>query len=158
MIIMACLPLCAFSIETSRGTKNLEVPEGFTLEEAYCEMAKMYLEERWEHEELIEKANALVESVEKYEKELDILSKKNSALDERYSSLNERYSNLMKLYEEETKIPFMRALVTTGMNFYYTESVPVDITIGIGTVIKDKYILGTEFTMRTFQLRLGFVY
>lgn len=81
----------SYTIETSRGTQILELPEGYSFEEAFVEMAKLYLEERFDHEDILVVVNDLNLKVEYYMKRVDELNTKNNSLSERYANLNDLY-------------------------------------------------------------------
>lgn len=98
-----------WTISTSRGDKTLVVPEGLTLEEAYCKMAQLYWEERYDREELQETVSVLTTKTEEY---LEV----NESLKESYSKLNSDYKELTNLYAEKTKTPLARWMFSMGVS------------------------------------------
>ena len=86
----------AYTISTSRGDIEVNIPEGMTAEEAFYEMSKLYLEERWDHEELIEKSQSLSESIDSYISEINELKNKNKNLISDYEKVIDLYSTAIK--------------------------------------------------------------
>lgn len=97
-----------WTISTSQGDKTLVVPEGLTLEEAYCKMAQLYWEERYDREELQKTVSVLTTKTEEY---LEV----NESLKESYSKLNSDYKELTNLYAEKTKTPLARWVFSLGV-------------------------------------------
>lgn len=140
------LHLGAYTIETSKGPVELEIPEGYSLEEAYCEMAKLYLEERWDHEKLIVDAKELSDSVDSYIEE-------NRKLREECTTLQNSYDRLVSLYEERTKVkllqPFMGAHVGSDSEFN-----SMSFGLDFGAIVLDRFITYTSVSY-PWQITLG---
>lgn len=103
-------PLYSWSttIETSRGEQTLTLPEGMSFEEAYVYMSKMYLEERFDHEDLLEEVDKLTQSIDSY-------IEKNQALREKNTNIQEQYEELSNLYEEEARTVFFTPTLQVGL-------------------------------------------
>lgn len=102
--------LHAFTVPTSRGDVELAIPDGLTLEEAYVEMARLYLEERWDHEELLEETSLLT-------KELDIYIEENKQLRSQYNALITSYTKIDELYAELTKVDPLKSIITGNASY-----------------------------------------
>ena len=89
-------PVFSYTISTSRGSIEVNIPEGMTAEEAFYEMSKLYLEERWDHEDLIEKSQSLSESIDSYISEINELKSKNKNLISEYEKIIDLYSTTTK--------------------------------------------------------------
>lgn len=152
--------LGAYTVPTSRGDIELTVPDGLTLEEAYIEMARLYLEERWDHEKLLEESALLT-------KELDIYIEENKQLRAQYNKLLTSYTKIDELYTELTKVKPMSGIitgnasydlvnrnvnlaVTGGWCFYEI----LDITAGLSTIFGPN----KQFNSTALNLNLRYVF
>lgn len=152
--------LGAYTVPTSKGDIELTVPDGLTLEEAYIEMARLYLEERWDHEKLLEETALLT-------KELDIYIEENKQLRAQYNKLLTSYTKIDELYAELTKIKPMSSIiignasydmlnkgvslsVTGGWCFYEV----LDITAGLSTIFEPN----RQFNSTTINLNLRYMF
>ena len=120
-------------ISTSQGDKTLVVPEGMTLEEAYCQMAQLYWEERYDREELQSTVETLTIKAEDY-------MTANESLIQSQTELIQNYSDLSELYEEKLKTPWFRGLLSVDLGW----SIPsnqMNGTLYGGVLIKDRITL-----------------
>jgi len=99
----------SFKIQTSIGEKTLVVPDGMTIEEAYCEMAKLYIEERASYETLAIQTEDLVSKAKEFE---ETSRKLVSAKQE----LADKEAQLADLYKKLGKTPMFSPVVLVGMN------------------------------------------
>ena len=136
LFIILILPLSAseqsWTISTSQGEKELIVPEGMTLEEAYQTMAVMYWEERYDREELQASLDQLTADAQSY---LEDATASREALNELLLS----YQNLVSLYEDKTTIPWVKG--TLGMDFGYRVDNTFSGTLWGGVIFKEKVTL-----------------
>ena len=136
LFIILILPLSAseqsWTISTSQGEKELIVPEGMTLEEAYQTMAVMYWEERYDREELQASLDQLAADAQSY---LEDATASREALNELLLS----YQNLVSLYEDKTTIPWVKG--TLGMDFGYRVDNTFSGTLWGGVILKEKVTL-----------------
>ena len=141
ILLVLCLIFCcglllaseqSWTISTSQGEKELIVPEGMTLEEAYQTMAVMYWEERYDREELQASLDQLAADAQSY---LDDATASRKALNELLLS----YQNLVSLYEDKTTIPWVKG--TLGMDFGYRVDNTFSGTLWGGVVFKEKVTL-----------------
>lgn len=122
-----------WTISTSQGDKTLVVPEGLTLEEAYCQMAQLYWEERYDREELQATVADLTEKADSY-----IAS--NEELIQSETELIQNYKDLSSLYEEKLKTPWFRGLLSVDLGW----SIPnnqLNGTLYGGILIKERVTL-----------------
>ena len=98
-----------YEIQTSAGEKTLVLPEGMSFEEAYIEMAKLYIEERADHEKLIEQTAELVAK----SKEFEEVSAKLKTLQDELVQKNEEISNL---YRRLNRVHPVYFLTTAGIS------------------------------------------
>lgn len=152
--------LGAYTVPTSKGDIELTVPGGLTLEEAYIEMARLYLEERWDHEKLLEESALLT-------KELDIYIEENKQLRAQYNKLLTSYTKIDELYTELTKVKPMSNVITgnasydlvnrnvnlalTGGWCFYEV---LDITAGLSTIFGPS----KQFNSTALNLNLRYVF
>ncbi len=124
------LPAWETTIQTSRGEQTLTLPEGMTFEEAYIHMAKMYLEERFDHEDLIISAQTLVKQVESFRHE-------NQKLYDLYVQRGEQYKNLSSLYEEALRKRFIIPSMHIGA-LYGIEEQQVQVQGMFGVIVLER--------------------
>lgn len=84
----------SYDIETSRGTKTIVLPDGMTFEEAYIEMSKLYIEERYNLEDLMAQTDELVKKAEAYEASSEALQKLQKELSDKTEEINNLYKKL----------------------------------------------------------------
>lgn len=137
IIFMTSLSLPAWetTIETSRGEQRLTLPEGMTFEEAYVQMAKMYLEERFDHEDLIISAQTLVKQVESFRHE-------NLKLYDLYKEQQEQYKNLDSLYQEALRKRFIIPSMHLGA-LYDIEEQQVQVQGMFGVIVLERFSVHT---------------
>jgi len=143
-ILFSTAPLSAqsFSIETSRGIKTLEVPENMTIDEAYIEMGTLYLEERFDHEDLIESTETLLEDIKSYEKSI-------FDLQTLYANTLVDYKDLNKLYKIAIKKKFIIPKLSVGAGLDLNYKPTIDFLLGISIFEKfDVYTkIGYPFSL-----------
>ena len=157
-LVLGCLG--AYVVPTSKGDIELTVPDGYTLEEAYIEMARLYLEERWDHEKLLEESALLT-------KELDIYIEENKQLRAQYNKLLTSYTKIDELYTELTKVKPMSNVITgnasydmlnKGINLSVTGGwcfyEVLDITAGLSTIFGPN----KQFNSTAINLNLRYVF
>lgn len=144
-VMLFSLSAQSYKIETSRGTQTVEVPKGYTMEEAFIEMAKLYLEERFDHEDLIKETNALTISVRDYTERVEDLTNKNFTLLGNYKQLEVLHDDLIRLYEQVVKkTPFTPTL---NLGYIYNIENNESMFIGsLGGTIFERVSLQTIFT------------
>ena len=138
-------------ISTSQGDKTLVVPEGLTLEEAYCQMAQLYWEERYDREELQSTVEDLTEKADDY-----ITS--NKELIQSQTELIQNYKDLSILYEDKLKAPWIRGLLSIDMGWSITDGQFNGALYG-GILIKERVTLeaGLSYPWR-IHLKAGVVF
>ena len=151
-ILMALMlsPVFAYTISTSRGDIEVNIPEGMTAEEAFCKMSKLYLEERWDHEDLIEKSQSLSESIDSYISEINELKNKNKNLISEYEKVIDLYSTAIK-----TKMftPYIGLSLESDI-----ESNLFGVGISFGGILFEKVLVQTSVLYPwSFQLGLNII-
>ena len=148
---LAVLSLFAYTVPTSRGDIELVVPAGYTLEEAYVEMARLYLEERWDHEELLDKSNELTQQV-------DIYVQENAQLRLDYNLLLDDYKHLAELLESKSKVVAVKGLIGAGATFSESFSV-MSPSLKIGALLFEKITVETYLSYPfSLGLTVGFIF
>ena len=120
-------------ISTSQGDKTLVGPEGMTLEEAYCQMAQLYWEERYDREGLQSTVADLTEKAESY-------ISSNESLIETQTQLIQSYEDLSGLYEEKLKTPWFRGLLSVDLGWSIIDN-QLNGTLYGGVLIKERVTL-----------------
>lgn len=132
-----------FTIDTSRGEVTLVIPDGVTLEEAYQEMASLYLEERYDLEEAIEEIDSLTEEIERYILEVEELQKEIDAL-------QEENSILVELYERELRTDAFSPMVSLGFGIEGDTSYYGSASVGLRFF--ESWFVTADFS---YPVRLG---
>ena len=122
-----------WTISTSQGDKTLVVPESMTLEEAYCQMAQLYWEERYDREELQATVADLTTKTEEY-------MTTNENLVASQDTLIQNYADLSSLYEEKLKTPWFRGLLSVDLGWGIPDN-QLNGTLYGGVLIKDRVTL-----------------
>ena len=122
-----------WTISTSQGDKTLVIPEGLSLEEAYCQMAQLYWEERYDREDLQDSVQVLTEQVSSY-------IEANKELQKEKDSLILSYSELSSLYEEKTRTPWFRGLLSADFGWSFYDNQMTGAIYG-GVLIKERVTL-----------------
>lgn len=135
LILLFLISICPlFSeewiISTSQGDKTLIIPDGMTIEEAYQQMAVMYWEERYDREELQATMAELTTASEEY-------MKANEELRESQNILIQNYADLTTLYEEKTRVPAVRGLMSLDLGWDIIDN-QLSGTLYGGVLIMDK--------------------
>lgn len=138
----------SFQIETSRGIKTVQVPEGQTIEEAYQEVSKLYLEERWDHEDLIKANQDLLPQI-------DVVNSGTNDLAVLQDSSIQKSKELNTLYETKARPAFLRPLIAIGSNMnFFTNDLSIDLLAGV--LILDKVEVSTKLSYPlSFGIQLG---
>lgn len=126
----------SFEIDTSIGKKTVVVPEGMTIEEAYCEMAKLYIEEKVDHEKLIAQTQDLIEKAQQYEE----ASQKVISLKE---TLIDYEKKLAELYKKLAKRPFVSPIVLLGATTSTFDKID-SVSLSAGVEVSDSFIVLAE--------------
>lgn len=136
ILILSIASLHAFTVSTSRGDVELAVPSDMTLEEAYIEMARLYLEERYDHEDLIEATERQTTSVSSY-----IVA--NKELRDQYQDLLVDYNNLVEEMNKEIKSVPLKGFV--GMEVDFEEQFTImKPSILLGGVVFERVLVTTR--------------
>jgi len=130
----------SYLISTSKETDvKVSIPEGYTELEAFLEMSKLYLEERYDHQELLDSIEGLKETVEDYKQ-------KNDELNAVVSELNTKNTELASLYKEKSRpslfTPIAGLSVTTENTVSIDFGVNVLDKVDISTVISYPFAAG----------------
>jgi hypothetical protein len=112
----------SYEIETSRGPRIVEIPEGYTELEAFLEMSKLYLEERFDHEDLLNVVDDLKSNYTKVKQE-------KSDLDDLYKDAIKDRDDLSDLLSKKSKPKFVSPSVGISGLTNYTFSVDVGIVL-----------------------------
>lgn len=124
LFIPSLLAAQTFTIETSRGDRTLTIPENMTIEEAYQEMASLYLEERYDLEEALDNIDNLTEEVEEYVVEVEDLQEEVDTLQEENEKLNE-------LYEKEIRTDIVSPIASVGFGIEGDTSYYGSVSVGL---------------------------
>lgn len=159
ILSVLCLSFCcglllaseqSWTISTSQGEKELIIPKGMTLEEAYQTMAVMYWEERYDREELQVSLDQLAASAQSY---LEDATASRNALNELLLS----YQQLASLYEDKTSVPWVKGIL--GIDFGYRVDNTFDGTLWGGVLIKEKITLEAGLSYPwNFHLKAGIIF
>lgn len=125
-----------YTIQTSAGEKTLVLPEGMSFEEAYVEMAKLYIEERFDHEKLIEQTTELIAK----SKEFEEISVKLQALQNELVQKNEEISNLYKKLNRVHPVYFLTTAGVSTNAFAKIDS----IDLGFGLELFETWVAVVE--------------
>ena len=158
MLCLCMMALCfgqSFRIETSQGPKQLVVPEGYTLEEAYCVLGQMYFEEKIEHDALIARCKELLSQVDDYVSKVDTLNKENESLMGEYNNLSEDYAQLSALYKKMNNSKTIQAMLGLRAQKAYTEP-SYDLSIMAGVKFLSFYTY-VDFGFKDVSIGVGFL-
>lgn len=113
-----------YYIDTSRGPQIASIPEGMSELDAFLAVSKLYIEERWDHETLLEDSKKLVNSIEEYKES-------NKRLETLYKEALAREKEITDLYKEKSKIRLLSPEAIVGSSFNIeTQSLDFDILFG----------------------------
>lgn len=127
----------SFIIETSRGPREVVIPEDYTVEEAFLEMAELYLEERWSHEDTISDHKRLIDAVKLYRQ------------------MVEEYEHEISVLEDMTRRPTVSPLLSGTVGL--TVDGGYTVGVGGGAMFFDR-ITTQIFVEAPFVIRLGIGY
>jgi len=125
------------TIETSVGPKTLVLPEGMTFKEAYVEMAKLYLEEKADYEELIKQTEDLMQKSKDFEAVSLQLESLQDELSQKNAELNELYKKLNRTHP-------LNFLVTAGVSTDLTFSKLTSMQVAFGVELFEGWLLMLE--------------
>lgn len=137
-----------YTIETSKGPVLVVVPEGLTLAQAYQEMARLYLEERYDLEELQIRVDELLLQLEKsFQAEANYYLAMQKLIND--------YQKLRSLYEAREKRDNFQFILYGGVSFFEDTT----IRLGIGVLLFKKMWIGIDYEIPkeigvTFGIRL----
>lgn len=143
-LIMQDICSTSFEVETSKGIKTVRVPEGETLEEAFKTVSVLYLEEKWDHEELIEETENLIKDTEDYKEKVNLTTKEKE-------NLLKDYEDLKKLYEKEKRVRLFTPSIIFGAGFNVIKQTPT-AQIMIGGDLFERF---SVFTSVNYPLSVG---
>jgi len=115
-----------------------------SFEEAFLEMAELYLEERFDHEDLIEESQKLTEDIKVY---ID----KNEELENLYLEKIQLYENLERLYKQAMRIRIFIPTFNIASQ-YNIESNSYSVQGMFGGILFEKFEVQTVFS---FPLGVG---
>lgn len=149
ILILILIPVNLFSqeykIETSRGEQTVQIPEGFTVEEAFLEMASLYLEERFDHENLIKATEDLEILLNEYIEDNFRLA--NSLLEHQNKS-----QAIIKTYESTA---FKKRIVSPIFGVHIDTELKFRFDVGV-ELFELIQINGIYEYPKSFGVRLGF--
>ena len=124
-LLFSTAPLTAANrvIETSKGQKNVTIPEGMTLEDAFLRVSVLYLEEKWDHEDLIISSEDLLLDIKSYKDSISVLQDLNK-------TVQDQKDDLVILYEEKTKRAFITPKLGFGAEIDLNNNLSFDLLIG----------------------------
>lgn len=146
LMIVSLFSLSAksYEIETSRGIQKVSIPKGYTIEDSFLEMSKLYLEERFDHEDLLEVSENLTLNINKYKKEIENLN----FLYEKSIKENEQ---LKDLYKEKSKVKIV--VPSFGISAISSKVFSFDA----GIILFERFQITTVLSYPlAFGLRFGF--
>ena len=139
LLVLISFPLIAqesFIINTSQGEKEVVIPEGMTPTEAFLEMAKLYWEERWDHEQTLKREQEAYDQIDRLNVVIDDLQKEIEKLQEQ---LRETERLLDKALKPD---PFaLRTIITYGNNSV-GGGLSITLFESVGASLSAEYPLG----------------
>ena len=138
----------SYTIETSVGPKTIILPEGKSFEEAYIEMAKLYIEEKADCDRLLKETEELTQQVKEYEAS-------SIHLEELQVELIEKNEEINKLYAKISKGQQFNLVATAGLSVNNTFDKIVGMTVGFGVELFGRWLIMADaayplsFTFRT---------
>ena len=134
----------SYVIETSRGEQTVVIPDGYTEEQAFLEMSKLYLEERFDHEELLGQTENLLASIENYKSEVQNYMEKNTLL-------VKENDELVALYKKLSRVRLVTPRLALRGGFSLDTEEPL-IGVSAGVEVLEKLTIMTEVS---YPLSLG---
>ncbi len=132
----------SYVVETSRGPQVVEIPSGYTEVEAFLEMSKLYLEERFDLEDIQADVEVLLDSIEQYKRDV-------KKLDDDKNTLIADYKDLEKLYKKQNKLQIFQPSIMLGTQ--YSEDV-MNAHVFIGGTLFEKV---SVHAMLSYPLAIG---
>ncbi len=115
-------------ISTSRGEKTLIIPDTYTeLKIAYIDMAKLYVEERYDHDKTLKQLDNLLEVVDTLYLSMDKLSKINN--------------NLSNIAIKLTNKKLFQLSIMGGIDYNFLNSIPYP-AIGLSIYFNEIITIG----------------
>lgn len=128
-----------YTIETSRGPQLVVIPEGTSELEAFLRMSKLYLEERFDHEDLLESIDPLKKSIETYKDNYE-------KLDSLYKTAIKDRDDLLDLLKEKNKIkivkPSFGISATLNETFSFDAGIILLEKVQVSTILSYPYSIG----------------
>lgn len=120
-----------YKIETSKGTQEVIIPDGYTEKDVLLEVAKAYYELSYDFDEITEKVETLTKDVETYIQE-------NQKLRSEYDQLDSDYKTLVEKLTKTSKPTIFKGLVGAGVGYYQTSIYPV---LNLGAELFERFSL-----------------
>jgi hypothetical protein len=130
-------------IETSKGIIEIELPEDQSVEESFKEMAVLYLEERWDHEDLLKETELLLQEIKDYQSSV-------KQVQDLYEETLISYEELKKLYEKETRPDFLSPVLAFSLTIPFEYTFTGSVSFGI--LLMEKFQVNTIIS---YPLGLG---
>lgn len=149
VLLFFCLvPIFAdavYEIETSQGTQQVVIPEGYTEKDVLLAIAKAYYELSWDFDELTIKAQKLSEDIDTYIAENKQLRADYEALIADYKLLTEKLTKL-------SKVTPVAAIAGIGVGYYGTIIYP---TLNLGVELFEKFSMITSIHLIELKPSIG---
>lgn len=116
-----------YYVDTSRGPQKVVIPEGVSEIDAFLTVSRLYLEERWDHEDLINDTDNLLKEIEEYKKS-------NDSLELLYKEAIEKGKEISDLYKEKSRTKLVSPELVLGSSYVFKE----------GTILMN-LMIGAEF-------------
>lgn len=126
---VVCAEDTVYTVETSKGTYDVVVPEGMTDKDVLLEIAKAYYELDFKYDELDKSSKELASEAKGYVAE-------NQALRDKYNTLDSKYQALIANYKKYTKPQAVTGLLGADLNFVGT--LPQQVSMSLGTILFGK--------------------
>lgn len=131
-----------YTIETSRGPQTAVIPEGSTELEAFLKMSELYLEERFDHEDLLDSIDPLKKSIDTYKDNYE-------KLDSLYKAAIKDRDDLLDLLKEKNKIKIVQPSFGVSASLNKTFSFDAGIIflekLQVSTILSYPYSIGIRF-------------
>ena len=134
-----------YQISTSKGEQRIVIPEGVSELEAFLEMSRLYLEERFDHEDLLTSVDSLEKTIERYRKE-------NVELLDLYRDANKEKEELSDLYKTKSRVKTI--LPSFGMAYSFSNQFDFDFGVLLFEKFQVSTVISYPFEM---GLRVGII-
>lgn len=146
LIANVAMASAVYTVPTSRGDVKMVIPDGVTIEQAYVGVAQLYLEERYDYEELRDSADQLITDVTDYQGQVAQLT-----LD--YQNLSQAQTGLTTVLDAKVKTDWIQPLVFLSIGSIGSVPIFNGSSITIGVLAFEKIIVGTSVI---YPFSLGF--